>query len=315
MAIVKLSTNGGSSHRLSALVCGHVKWLKRSLSTNVTQPTFVASYGEVASNERTGIRSQSTVLIFGWVGCVDKYLAKYASMLHEVGVGSALRTTASTGDLFLRPARLRKLAEEALDLIQSTSADKPLYLFYLSNGGAFIHEHILNVLREEREQGGNRWNKVRIAGTIFDSAPAELTTASCSRALTEDIKSPVLRSVAYVATYAVFGLLYPPKFGFKRNGPFHDSMRSDPLPCPSLYIFSDTDTVTNPVPLAALIEDRKLRHPLGTNGIHVLRLHAADGESPHVSHLRTHRLRYVSAVERFLQHAERVHLERARELR
>ncbi len=245
-------------------------------------------------------------VIFGWVGSNDKLTGKYSQFLHEtMGIGHVYRTTAPTVDAFVRHGRLTGLAEGALELLQQHHKDKPAYLLYFSNGGAFVHEKLLQSLQAGN---GKRWPNVSLRGTVFDSAPAHLTVRSASRALTEGIKSPLARKAAYAVTYLLFAIFYTP-FMLRRPAVFFANMRNDPLPIPSLYIFSATDTITEEAPLRDLVMQRRATHPLGEQGIHMLDIKASEGPSPHVTHLLKHRQRYTEACELFLQACAANHLQ------
>lgn len=259
-------------------------------------------------------RSDAVAVIFGWVGSTDKLTGKYAQLAHELGIGTVLRGTAPTFDCFFRPSNLRHVAKDLMDLLAAQYPGKPVYLMYFSNGGAFVHENLLQVLREAEAAGDAKWSPVRIAGTLFDSAPAHLTITTGSRALTEGIKHPVIRRLAYAVTWTLFGVFYPLVTGPTRPRKFFEHMLADQLPCPTLYVYSDTDRITMPEPLAELVAQRAARHPLGPEGVNQLRIRAGEGASPHVSHLLKHRAKYTAAVEAFLQQCEVVMNRRAAKL-
>jgi pimeloyl-ACP methyl ester carboxylesterase len=77
-------------------------------------------------------------------------------------------------------------------------------------------------------------------------------------------------------------------------------MRSDELTCPSLYVYSATDAITQPDGVDAVVAARRLTHPLGHAGIAALRI---EEHSPHVSHLITHPAAYAGAVAALLRAA------------
>ena len=95
------------------------------------------------------------VVLFGWVGSSPRLLAKYASAFLARGDGRApaaaarrvYSATARTVDVFLNPAGLRALARQALELLAERHAGEPAVLAYMSNGGAFVHLHIVEELK------------------------------------------------------------------------------------------------------------------------------------------------------------------------
>lgn len=91
----------------------------------------------------------AVAVLFGWVGSSDKNLSKYSAMLHTIGVAETWRTTAPTWDVFLAPAALRALAERALVELAGRHPNTPAFIYYFSNGGGFVHEQLLPLLRED----------------------------------------------------------------------------------------------------------------------------------------------------------------------
>lgn len=250
-------------------------------------------------------------LLLGWALSTDRQTRHYAGLLHELGVGTVLRATAGTYDTFFsRPGR-RRLAEEALDALAEHAArhpGRPAWLFLMSNGGAFVYEEMLDALRRDGSDGtgggggaagaapgARRWGGVRLAGAVFDSAPAALTVRSASLGMTEFIRTPALRSLAYAAAVALHSTVLPPA---PHNDAFFAALRADALPLPALYIYSDDDVVTDAATLTEFVAWRRARHPLGPQR-GVAELHITE-PSAHVSHYRSHKARYVAAVRDFL---------------
>ena len=243
------------------------------------------------------------VVLFGWVGSSPRLLAKYASAFLAGAPGSAASarrvysTTARTLDVFVRPAGLRALAREALELLAQRHAGEPAGLAYMSNGGAFVHLHVLEELR------GARFGAVRVAGTVFDSAPAYLSQDSMARAPTAAIRSAPLRVAAYLALRILLPVVLPLVHGLGVAQRFFAGFAADPLPCPALYIFSAHDAITDCARLDALVAQRRAAHPLGARGIRTLRIAADEPASAHVAHLMRHPERYRSALADLLREA------------
>jgi hypothetical protein len=253
-------------------------------------------------------------MLLGWALSTDRQTRHYAGLLHELGVGTVLRATAGPYDTFFsRPGR-RRLAEEALDALAAHAAGhpgRPAWLFLMSNGGAFVYEEMLDALRSDGSDGTGggggaaaaaggprrRWGGVRLAGAVFDSAPAALTVRSASLGMTEFIRTPALRHAAYAAAYALHATVLPPA---PHNDAFFKGLRADTLPLPALYIYSDDDVVTDAATLSEFVAWRRAHHPLGDragSAVHELHITAP---SAHVSHYRAHKERYVGAVRGFL---------------
>ena len=154
-----------------------------------------------------------------------------------------------------------------------------------SNGGCLVYEQLIALRRAGTGVG------VRIAGTVFDSCPAYLTLLSGARALTEGIKWWPLRwagfFVAFTVVCPILGLLF---FGRKRPAEYWKNLIEDVEPCPTTYIYSDADRLTDVVRLEELIAGRRATS-------HATSIAAVNLQtSAHVSHLLHDAARYRSAV-------------------
>jgi hypothetical protein len=250
------------------------------------------------------------VVLFGWVGSTPRLVSKYAAALLETGGAcSAQRvysTTAPTLDIFVRPARVRALALRALELLEQRHAGEPSVLAYMSNGGAFVHAHLSQLLAEDAAlsaPAARRFGGVRIVGTVFDSAPAYLSQDSMARAPTEAIRNVLVRSIAYCVLRVALPVVLPLLHGLGFEKRFWSALEADPTPGPSLYIYSAHDTLTDCRRLDALVAQRRSTHALGAAGVHTLRIGASEPESPHVQHLARHGARYRAALGELLQAA------------
>ena len=273
------------------------------------------------------------VVLFGFVGSTPRLLAKYAAAFLDTGGACSARrvysTTAATLDVFARPARLRALALRALELLEQRHPGEPAVLAYMSNGGAFVHVHVSELLAEDEAAAGaaagtgsgtgrgpgsvpgtgpapgpRRFGGVRIVGTVFDSAPAYLSQDSMARAPTEAIRSAPARAVAYWLLRLLLPVALPLLHGLGYQERFWDSFAEDRTPGPVLYIYSAHDTITDCARLDALVARRRAAHALGAAGVRALRIGAAEQPaSPHVQHLARHGARYREALAGFMLEA------------
>jgi hypothetical protein len=208
--------------------------------------------------------------------------------------GGSLRMTAPWLPPLLSARAHAPVVSAALDaLCQPPYRRSPLFLWYASNGGAFVHEELLALLREEGAEG--RWPglRARLAGTAFDSAPAALSVAAFEGAAVsvmpaEGVAGSLLRPLVAALAPAVGALLSTSS----RPREFWEAMQADGLRCPSLYIYSAADGVTDAAALDGLVAHRRTRHARGPSAIAALRLAA----TPHVGHLRAEPARYVQAL-------------------
>ena len=271
----------------------------RACARSVRQAHTDASVGPFLATPATHLPqapAQPVAVLFGWAGAVDAHVRKHALAFVSAGCsGGSLRLSAPWVPPLLRERALAPLVASVLDALCRPPYDRaPLFLWYASNGGAFVHEELLALLGEDGADG--RWPglSARLAGTVFDSAPAALTVTSFSRAAVsampaEGAAGGLLRPLASALAPAVGALL---SLGSRRPATFWEHMRSDGLRCPSLYIYSEADVVTDVEALDRLVAHRRLRHARGPAAVLACRLAA----SPHVGHLRAEPARYVAEL-------------------
>ncbi len=182
--------------------------------------------------------------------------------------------------------------------LQSKHPNEGALLMYFSNGGAFVHELLLQVLAEDaaRHPRERLYPDVKIAATAFDSTPTWLSLRSASLAVSEGIRNPILRAVAFALMWISMIVYVPFVSGINRPRVYFDNMARDHLACPSLYIYSSTDRITDMQKLADLIERRRKSHVGGPDAILELLLH----DSPHVGHIRKHPEKYRDALAKLL---------------
>lgn len=236
--------------------------------------------------------SSPVVIIYGWVGSTPKLLSKYASMFTLLPVQRIYTTTVRNMDL-LHPnakSRLIRISHSILNYIQITHPNIPIIFGYFSNGGTFIHEQIINIYRNGKP---SQYSHVNIQGTFFDSAPAYLSLPAATRAFSEGIKNKFLQIVVYYTIYLFIMPIIFLYYGINRPKEYFNNLSNDPLPCPSLYIYSIQDSITEYKPLEEMIYKRqKNTDKYPGQSIHILRL----DKSKHVGHLLMYSEEYQKAI-------------------
>ena len=243
-------------------------------------------------------------VLFGWAGAADAHVRKHALACVAAGcTGGSLRMTAPWVPPLLAARAHTPLVTAALDALCRPPYERaPLFLWYASNGGAFVHEELLLLLEEAGAEA--RWPglRARLAGTAFDSAPAVLTPgafvgAAASIVPAEGVGGRLLRPLTAALAPALGSALSSPAVRpllslWSRPARFWGTLLQDSLPCPSLYVYSAADNVTDAEALDALVAHRRARHARGPAAVAALRLAA----TPHVGHLRAEPERYVDAL-------------------
>ena len=268
----------------------HRSLLARAQSTDARVGPFLSTPAVSSPSARHPV-----AVLFGWAGAADAHVRKHAHACVAAGCsGGSLRMTAPWLPPLLSARANAPLVSAALDALCQPPYDRaPLFLWYASNGGAFVHEELLTLLREEGAE--RRWPglRSRVAGTAFDSAPAALNIAAFRSAAVgimpaEGIAGSLLRPLVAALAPAVGVFLTTSS----RPREFWQAMQADGLRCPSLYIYSLEDGVTDAEALDGLVAHRRARHARGPAAIAALRLEA----TPHVGHLRAEPLRYTQAL-------------------
>ncbi len=232
------------------------------------------------------------------------------------------KTTANSTlhrDFLLNPKRMRRFSLDAFDLVKvghfanlsfesqltcmhlkEVAPEQQLIIHSFSNGGAFlVAEH----LRSWRQGEATTLDPSRVAGLVFDSAPAYLHAAAGGKAMTASMAPGPLRSAA-AAAVTVLSKVWGASAGDRGPEGYWNLMRSfEPLQreqgqlgCPELYIYSRDDAITHFSDL-----DRLVSHRDNLPRSHVLR--TVLDSSPHVSHLKTCPNTYTELCAAFAQYS------------
>jgi len=258
-------------------------------------PSLTEQFGSLSSSSSSS-SSNLTILLFGWVGSNTKLLSKYADVFGKSPlVKRILYTTAPTFDVFLNSKGLVSLARSTLDTLL-LNPNEPVIIMLMSNGGVLVYLELLKLIQLHPR----RYESITILGTIFDSAPAYLSFDSMSRAPTEGIRNSTFRNIAYwICRILVIPFLILVIFGFDAPSRFWKALIEDALPCPSLYIYSMHDLLTDSKRLDELIESRRERH---SHKIFSFKIFDTEEKSPHVMHLMKHKERYETAIFDFIKY-------------
>lgn len=141
----------------------------------------------------------------------------------------------------------------------------------------------------------------QLHSTIFDSCPAAADAVTAARAMSAALRGPIARFVMFSTIYSglqVYGAAQAWQFEKK----WLQDIEEDPLPVPSLYIYSEDDQITDPAVVENVMDAR--RETLVAAG----RLKAAEGiegwkvptPSAHVCHYTKHSEEYKRRLKDFL---------------
>ena len=231
-----------------------------------------------------------TAICLGWLGSKDHHLQKYADIHLSLGASRVLVRTSSVTDLFLSHHNINNVA---LSVIKDVSlgarpdGPDPVILHAFSNGGAFVVWKLMALLDSGAYPG------FKIAGIVWDSAPATVTADTGASAFSSSIRYQWLQAPAYHIVRGILRIALLLK-SYRRalDTDFWSAMAS--VPYASLYIYSTADRITLAAPLSALILERTHRLP-------TLQRSLVLSDSGHVRHLVMYPAEYVGAMTSFLQ--------------
>jgi len=271
-----------------------------------------SSDSEVTSSEEAD--KDIVVILIGWAGSKDKYLAKYSDIYLKRGC-IVLRYIAPIKMLFIETSKLPVMAEKLLCLLKDMQLDShPIFFHVFSNGGAFTYSYILREMSLRPELG-----QLDIRGTIFDSAPTPRNLWIVFKALVNIFGD--YNWVRYFMAAGIILILIFHVFWYHMKTAFHfcwlgDNItpvesggfirRDDEAPSQNwlsrisqirnhnfLFIYSEVDE---------LIHAHKVEHVaeiLSNRENRIKYLKFTDSE--HVKHYKKYPKEYVEAVSQFIQ--------------
>ncbi|XP_071606422.1 transmembrane protein 53 isoform X1 [Heliangelus exortis] len=248
-----------------------------------------------SSAERGHADGQPVVILLGWAGCQDKYLAKYSAIYSQKGC-SVIRYCAPWRMIFFAESfgirSLQTPARKLLELLFDYSIENRPVLFHVfSNGGVMLYRYIIEALHTQMP-----FKTLKVAGTIFDSAPGRRNLRGALRALATILATTnVLLKYFLLFTFATSAVvlrivLYPlTRFLHESH---YDAMLKAPSRWPELYLFSQADAIIK----ASDVKDMAdARQKLGVS------VKAVDfSDSAHVSHFRVYPTYYSRLCTTFL---------------
>ncbi|KAG5307453.1 TMM53 protein, partial [Acromyrmex insinuator] len=208
------------------------------------------------------------VILLGWAGCQDRYLAKYSSIYEDKSC-ITLRYTAPVEYLFWRRDKMPYIGKRLLQVITDERLDEhPIFFHVFSNGGAFLYQHISLAM-----QRANTPFKIR--GVIFDSAPGERRLTALFKAIS-----------------AIIGGVIAQAFSRTPIPTNPIALAEEAYSWPQLFLYSNSDTL---IPASDVEKFASRRAERGVRVQLVLFTN-----SPHVKHYTTYRDVYVNTVCSFI---------------
>ncbi|NWI91680.1 TM53B protein, partial [Pitta sordida] len=248
-----------------------------------------------SSTDRRHAEGQPVVILLGWAGCQDKYLAKYSAVYSQKGC-TVIRYTAPWRMIFFCETfgikSLQTSAQQLLELLFDYRVeDRPILFHVFSNGGVMLYRYIVEALHTHK-----RFKNLRVIGTIFDSAPGRRNLIGALRALAIVLVSVnVLLKYFLLLTFATAAvvlriLLYPLTCFIHES--HYDALLKAPSRWPELYLYSQADDIIKASDVKHMADARQRLH---------VPVKAVDfSDSAHVSHMRVYPTYYSSLCSTFL---------------
>ncbi|KAL2739471.1 transmembrane protein 53 isoform X1 [Vespula maculifrons] len=234
------------------------------------------------------------VVLLGWAGCQDRYLAKYSAIYKEKSC-ITLRYTAPMECLFGRRDKMPYIGKRLLQVIAKNSLnDHPIFFHIFSNGGALLYQHISIAMQQMDSP-----IQSQVKGVIFDSAPGERRVTSLFKAISAIIGGHPLTNIPmsffitiFLSMFWFFEVIaHALGRGFTiQSNPF--TLMEESYSWPQLFLYSNTDTL---IPAADVEKFASRRAERGVRVQLVLFTN-----SPHVKHYAMYREVYVNTVCSFI---------------
>ncbi|KDD75403.1 DUF829 hypothetical protein [Helicosporidium sp. ATCC 50920] len=247
---------------------------------------FTATYVEDAP------ASRPVVALMGWAKAEDKILGKYSDILAQHGF-SSIRSTLELYDVLTLVGTGRKFhAISLLEFLkeQDILPQRKIILYAFSNGGSYIVEQLYQLSQDNSECEGYAFLSSRVAGIVFDSAPA-FPDGRTMRAATHSIT----REQPFSSRVLLYSWAQRRLHGLLRGSHAEqfwavmERMDWGPL----LFLYGRADTASEAHRIDLLVQRKR------EQGIEVDAQCWPD--SGHIEHLRKHPEEYVQKLIAFLR--------------
>lgn len=187
---------------------------------------------------------------------------------------------------------LRVLAQRLLELLFHYEIEKEPLLFHVfSNAGVMLYRYVLDLLQTHQ-----RFCRLRVVGTIFDSGPGHSNLLGALRALAAILqhRPAALRCLllaAFALVVVLFHVLLAPLTALFHTH-FYHRLQDAGSRWPELYLYSKADKVVLARDVERMVEAR-LSHQVLVRSVDFV-------SSAHVSHLRDYPTYYTSLCANFM---------------
>ncbi|XP_071952022.1 transmembrane protein 53-A-like [Antedon mediterranea] len=256
--------------------------------------------GDGQEEESPTSNRETVVILLGWVGCLDKHLAKYSAIYQQKGYGT-IRYTAPIKQVFFQGEKLRETAKKILELLFEFGLEECNIFFHVfSNGGGFLYRHITEILHDHKS---GELTLLQVKGCIYDSCPSPITlkVLFMSRFYSnpENTKGGIFNfKRIFNAFVIIMGIIasffYPPAWAVFRYGfSFISALKKDRGRYPQLYLYSKADIICNYITIGDVIAERR---KLG-----IMVEEQCWTDSGHCTHMKLHPQQYIELCHNFVE--------------
>ncbi|VDN55587.1 unnamed protein product [Dracunculus medinensis] len=241
------------------------------------------------------------VLLFGWAGCVDRYLAKY-SEIYEKQRYSIVRFTADVRKI-RSFASYRDFALEIYEKVVERSTTSVIICHLFSMNGCLVFCALWDLIDTVVD---NDFIKSKFRGIIFDSSPANVNAWQTATAFSIVHMPPSKYGRSFREIYRIFLASYFSIYRailwlrsqwesnvYEHNIAYYRLLAISDLPKNQLFIFSSIDGICSANSIAEFARIQEER------GAQICKIIFSD--TPHCQHLRFHPDEYEHACLNFIK--------------
>lgn len=226
------------------------------------------------------------VVLMSWLEAKEKHIEKYRQFYLERGF-DVLNVKTSPWDLLLPAVGVKKVSEDFVKFMIEKQY-KNVVLHGFSVGGFMFGRWLLELDKQDEKIRQTLLNSIR--GLVFDSLVTfEGVPVGVAASITRNkLGAKIIEQLLKI--YLVIGHSFATKYYLESS----DRVWGGPLKCPSLFLVSKDDPISDHKILEKLVD---VWTKLG------IECHMKQFESaPHVQLFHNHRDVYVQQVEKFLKH-------------
>uniref|UniRef100_A0A0K0E5D7 DUF829 domain-containing protein n=1 Tax=Strongyloides stercoralis TaxID=6248 RepID=A0A0K0E5D7_STRER len=253
--------------------------------------------GKTSENNET---DNILICLFGWAGCKDRYLNKYASFYEDAGFYT-IRATAPIDKIRILSDYDIYGEEYFKKFISHKDINKKKIFFHTfsMNGASLFLKFYENLLKHD--------NEINICGIIFDSCPADVKPMQGALAISYALYPPskygniTTKLTKFILTigfasfrYMVYlESLFREKV-YEKNFAYYKLIAMKSLPKEQLYLYSEKDNICSSSSIKEFIKQQEAINMKTFEKVEFI-------DSEHVQHFRSYPKEYADKCLKFIK--------------